>query len=152
MQSFNLPALLSTLTDLSVNPDQMMTVITLLSHMVYEASDTLIEIEAGVVTQTANRATAESQAVEVENTAATQAASTIENGNNQAAQIRDAAQALLNEATDRNNTFYPILTDERNTINSVIDILGGNNLECLQGYPTATCGHVWSHVVDGPTS
>jgi len=152
LQSFNLPALLSTLTDLSVNPDQMMSVITLLSHMIYEASDTLIEIEAGVVTQTANRATAEGQAVEVENNAAQQAATTIENGNNQAAQIRDAAQALLNEATDRNSTFYPILTDERDTINSVIDILGGNNLECLEGYPSNGCGHVWANNVDGPTS
>jgi len=153
LQSFNLPALLSTLTDLSVNPDQMMSVITLLSHMIYEASDTLIEIEAGVVTQTANRATAEGQAVEVENNAAQQAATTIENGNNQAAQIRDAAQALLNEATDRNSTFYPILTDERDTINSVIDILGGNNLECLEGYPSNSCGHVWSGGnLEGPTS
>jgi hypothetical protein len=151
-QSFNLPALLSTLTDLSVNPAQMMSVITLLSHMIYEASDTLIEIEAGIVQRTTERATAETQAVAVETAAAQQAAVEIANGDTAAAQLRGHAQTLLDEATDRNTTFYPILTDERDTINSVIDILGGNNLDCMPGYPSNACGHLWANNFDGPTS
>lgn len=146
---FNLPALLSTLTDLSVNPEQMLSVITLLSHMVYESSTTLIEVEANVVTETSNRATAEASALQVLSTAATEADVIRTNGDTNAANIRALAQTLLDEANTRNTTFFPILSDERDTINSVIDILGGNNLECLEGYPHNNCGHVWDNQILG---
>jgi len=51
---FNMPALISSLAGLSTDPDAMLNVITLLSHMIYEATLSISEIEDRITQETEN--------------------------------------------------------------------------------------------------
>jgi len=127
-QKFNMAALISTLADLSIDPDAMLNVITLLSHMIYQASSTLDEIEGTIATETANMAAAQAQADAIIN----------------------SAQALLDAAVARRDSEQPVLNDEISMLRSVINTLGGDHLQCLQGLPADECGRarVWGNEIE----
>jgi len=123
---FNMAALISTLTDLSIDPAAMLNVITLLSHMIYQATTTLGEIEDTITAETVNRDVAQAQADAIIN----------------------GAQGVLDAALARRASESPVLNDEISMLHSVINTLGGDNMDCLTGAPEDACGReLWSNGV-----
>jgi hypothetical protein len=139
-KKFDMTALVSTLTTLSVDPAAMLNVITLLTHMIYEASTTLAEIDAEITREEANLIAAQDDAARIVADAA-----------RESGEILGAAQGLLDAAVSRRDTETPTLNDEVSMLYSVITTLGGDNLDCLNGHPADSCGHVWVNRLETDT-